>query len=106
MVAGLLWHAIFTTVALFALLDFIYCHNFDASFPARLGWLKSFVQWSSLPTLEMLHAAAGSLAVSGAALAALALKYGKVPLDIILDVDNYLRTSSLNNTPRARIVER
>ena len=102
-VTALLWHSIFTTAAIFGLLDFLYCHNFDAWLPKQL-W--DFVQSSSLYTLHMLYVAAGSLAVSGAAIAALALKYGKAPLDIVLDVDNYLRTSPLDNTPRARIVER
>jgi hypothetical protein len=102
-VAALLWHSIFTVVAIFGLLDFIYCYNLGAALP---GWLWVVAQWTSLHTLQMLYVAAGSLAVSGAAVAALALKYGKVPLDIILDVDNYLRTSPLDATPRARIVER
>lgn len=102
-VAALLWHSIFTTTAIFGLLDFLYCHNFPIALP---DWLWDFVKWNSHHTLQMLSVAAGSLAVSGAAIAALALKYGKAPLDIVLDVDNYLRTSPLDNTPRARIVER
>jgi len=100
-VATLLWHSIFTITMFFGLLDFIYCHKLAAWTP---GWLWTVGRWSSLHTLQMLYVAAGSLAVSGAAIAALALKYGKVPLDIVLDVDNYLRTSPLNNTPRAQIL--
>jgi hypothetical protein len=102
-VTALLWHSIFTTAAVFGLLDFLYCHDFHSQWPY---FLLCALKWSSRHTLQMLSVAAGGLAVSGAAIAALALKYGKAPLDIVLDVDNYLRTSPLANTPRACIVER
>jgi MFS family permease len=51
--------------------------------------------------LQWLGVGAGSLAI----LASLA-KSGSSVLGIILDVDNYLRTSPKEKTPRARIVER
>jgi hypothetical protein len=103
-VATLLWHSIFTATLVFGALDFLYLHSLETNLPA--DWLWTFLRWNSLHTLQMEDLAAGTLAVSGVALAALALKYGKAPLDIILDVDNYLRTSPLNNTPRGRIAER
>ncbi len=103
-VATLLWHALFTVTLIFGALDFLYCRELQRYIP--IPWLWQFLEWNTLHTLGMIDLAAGTLAVSGAAIAALVLKYGKTPLDIILDVDNYLRTSPLDNTPRARIVER
>jgi len=46
------------------------------------------------------------LAVSAAAISAFILKSLTTVLDTILDVDNYLRTSPIDNSPRARIAER
>jgi hypothetical protein len=54
----------------------------------------------------MLNLVGAKLALSGAAIAAIIYRYGRAPLDILLDVDNYLRTSPLDNAPRARIAER
>jgi hypothetical protein len=48
----------------------------------------------------------GILAGSAAVLAGLLVKYLSAVLDTILDVDNYLRTSPANATPRAKIIER
>ena len=103
-VTTLAWHSVFTVALLFGALDFLRCHQFDSYLPWPLLW--DGLDRITRLTMGMLLAAGGTLAVSGAALAAIILKYGKTPLDIVLDVDNYLRTSPLDNTPRARIVER
>jgi hypothetical protein len=63
-----------------------------------------FLKLLNTPTaamLEYLGAVTGSVAI----LASVA-KSGSSVLGIMLDVDNYLRTSPANKTPRARIVER
>jgi hypothetical protein len=67
-------------------------------------WKKSELNSLDSPTaaiLQWLGLATGSLAI----LASLA-KSGSSVLGIILDVDNYLRTSPKEKTPRARIMER
>jgi hypothetical protein len=65
--------------------------------PAIFSYL---IHWTAIILLWM-GAVAGSLAI----LASLA-KSGSSVLGIILDVDNYLRTSPKEETPRARIMER
>ena len=66
-------------------------------------WVGSLKLWNSRTAeiLQYLGLATGSLAI----LASVA-KSGSSVLGIILDVDNYLRTSPKDKTPRARIVER
>jgi len=105
-VTTLAWHAVFSVTLFFGALDFLYCNCLNEYFPSSLAWIWTILAPMTNLTMGMLSAAAGTLAVSGAALTAVILKYGKTPLDIVLDVDHYLRTSPLNNTPRARIVER
>jgi hypothetical protein len=69
---------------------------------ARGKELTGFISTS----LHLLDLVGAKLALSGAAVAAIIYSYGRAPLDILLDVDNYLRTSPLENAPRARIAER
>ncbi len=57
-------------------------------------------------TLPLIRYQGLVLAVSGAAVFGSILKYLTTVLDTILDVDNYLRTSPMDRTPRARIAER
>jgi hypothetical protein len=67
-------------------------------------WKKSEFNFLDSPTAEILQwlgLATGSLAI----LASVA-KSGSSVLGIMLDVDNYLRTSPKEKTPRARIMER
>ena len=65
-----------------------------------------------LPFLKTMNAFSDSILMHGvkltASVAALGLivRYGSSALGIVLDVDNYLRTSPKNATPRAKIVER
>lgn len=105
--SGFAWHSIFTVAAIFGALDLIACHC-SALKPdsPHWSWLWQLVRWSTQATLKLVDTTAALFALSGAAILALILKYGKTPLDIILDVDNYLRTSPLDDTPRARIAER
>jgi hypothetical protein len=103
------WHAIFTVAFLFGFLDLIYGHGWQASV---LGWTGETAQLSAWMnsltghTISILDWAATVMVASGTALTALVYRYGLVPLDILLDVDTYLRTSPLENAPRARIAER
>ena len=85
----LMWIAAFFMPVLFAVLH---------------EWEKSELNWLDSPTaaiLQWLGLATGSLAI----LASVA-QSGSSVLGIILDVDNYLRTSPKEKTPRARIMER
>jgi hypothetical protein len=72
--------------------------------PAFFVYLYEF--WGMSATHTVVNTAGALFAGSAAMMAGLLLKYGSAVLDTILDVDNYLRTSPKNNTPRARIVER
>jgi hypothetical protein len=64
------------------------------------------VDFGSRLTLPLIRQDGLVLAVSGATLFGFILKYLTTVLDTILDVDNYLRTSPKEGTPRALIAER
>ncbi len=85
---ALLWTAAFFMPVLFLIL-----HGEKVDFRSLDSPTALVLQWLGLAT--------GSLAI----LASVA-KSGSSVLGIILDVDNYLRTSPKEKTPRARIVER
>ncbi len=112
----LLWHAIFSLVFVFGGLDFAYSHGWmDPHFflyahcPSLLplaNLLARFLRAATDDALHVLTFVGAYLAVSGAVVAAALLKKGRVVLDIILDVDHYLRTSPLERAPRACIAER
>src|SRR6202044_2813349 len=73
----------------------------------REHFLEFFYEWRGMAaTYSILKSGGAFLAGSATILIGLLLKYGSSVLDTILDVDNYLRTSPANDTPRARIVER
>jgi len=57
-------------------------------------------------SVELVSAAGAAVAASAAVLFAILGKAGGSALDVVLDVDNYLRTLPLERTPRARIAER
>ena len=57
-------------------------------------------------TLALLDTTGALLATSAVALAGLLAKFGGTALDVVLDVDNYLRTYPDDETPTARIAER
>jgi hypothetical protein len=101
-VTGLIWTGTFIVLSAFAM---IYGW---AKFPAWLSCAKSSVQYldyhlitKTAIVLEWIGAVASSVSI----LAGLAGS-GSPILGIILDVDNYLRTSPKDFTPRARIAER
>ena len=104
-VTSLFWHSIFTVPLIFGFLDYLYSRNLTPYIfhDARIAnALAGFIAYS----LNLLDLVGAKLALSGAAIAAIIYGYGRAPLDILLDVDNYLRTSPLDNAPRARIAER
>jgi hypothetical protein len=107
-VTSLFWHSIFTVAVIFGVLDYFYSHGRLAWIPliGSSRWLIWFIRFTNDATLRVLDLVGARLAISGVAIGALIYKYGRVPLDILLDVDNYLRTSPLDNAPRARIAER
>jgi hypothetical protein len=57
-------------------------------------------------TAKLLSTGGALIAGSATLLLGILVKYFSSALDAILDVDNYLRLTPKNNTPRARIVER
>jgi hypothetical protein len=96
----LLWFAIVPVPLFFFAVDWLALHD-------KLGskWLKGLDVASRL-TLPLIKWEGLVLAVSGVAVFGLILKYFTTVLDTILDVDNYLRTSPADRTPRALIAER
>jgi hypothetical protein len=88
-VTGLAWFAA-------VLVPFVFGVFYSLKTPGRSG----FIHWTTLILDYM-----GIGVTSAAVLAGLAGS-GSVVLGIILDVDNYLRTSPSDDTPRARIMER
>jgi hypothetical protein len=76
---------------------------FGLRFPHFYGWL---LNPASRYMLRFIESTGLYLAVSAAAISAFILKSLTTVLDTILDVDNYLRTSPIDNSPRARIAER
>lgn len=57
-------------------------------------------------TVEMLSGIGAAVLASAAVVIATISKVAGFRLDVALDVDNYLRTFPVNETPRARIAER
>lgn len=105
-VTSLFWYSIFAVPLVFGLLDYLYSRGHLGPHVVQYAWvargLAGFISFS----LKLLDLVGAKLALSSAAVAAIVYRYGRAPLDILLDVDNYLRTSPLENAPRARIVER
>ncbi|HEV2402390.1 MAG TPA: hypothetical protein VGS27_36005 [Candidatus Sulfotelmatobacter sp.] len=105
-VTSLFWFSIFIVPLVFGSLDYLYSHQYLISYTAEHGWLRELLDHAISQSLSMLDLIGAKVAISGAAIAAIIYRYGRAPLDILLDVDNYLRTSPLENAPRARIAER
>jgi hypothetical protein len=95
----LLWLAIVPVPLLFLVLDWLILH-------CHLAPAKDTLIAASRLTLPLIRPAGLALAVSGATVVGLLLKYATTVLDTLLDVDNYLRTSPQDGAPRARIAER
>jgi len=105
-VTSLFWHSIFTVPIVFGLLDYFYSRGYLTPYIREHSWLAKELTGFINTSLHLLDQVGAKLALSGAAIAAIIYRYGRAPLDILLDVDNYLRTSPLENAPRARIAER
>jgi hypothetical protein len=105
-VTSLFWHSIFTVPLVFGLLDYFYSRQYLTPYVTQHAWVVNGLSAFIGSSLRLLDLVGAKLALSGAAIAAIIYRYGRAPLDILLDVDNYLRTSPLENVPRARIVER
>jgi hypothetical protein len=97
----LLWFVIVPVPLVFFLLDWLVLHT-----TWGLWGLREYVNSASHLTLPLIERTGLAIVVSGTAVLGVILKTLTTVLDAILDVDNYLRTSPLQETPRARIDER
>jgi hypothetical protein len=105
-VTSLFWYSIFAVPLVFGFLDYLYSRGELDFYLAKHTPVANGLDFALAFSLSMLNLVGAKLALSGAAIAAIIYRYGRAPLDILLDVDNYLRTSPLDNAPRARIAER
>jgi hypothetical protein len=95
-----LWFAIVPLPLVFFVLDWLVLRD-----PHPSKWL-TFVDDASKITVPLIRTTGLVLALSSAVVFGFIFKYLTTVLDTILDVDNYLRTSPQESTPRARIAER
>jgi hypothetical protein len=95
----ILWFGIVPIPLLFFAIDWMVLRD-----PYR-SWFE-YVYIASKITLPLIKGVGLFLVLSGAALIGTALKTLTSVLDTILDIDNYLRTSPEEETPRAKIAER
>jgi hypothetical protein len=100
-VAVLWWAAVFVVLVVFAAGDSAARHGWP-QYPV-LAWLFATSKELALPILQTTGAV---IAASAAALFFGLAKFGGSGLDVMLDVDNYLRELPRDGTPRARIAER
>lgn len=70
------------------------------------GQVKMLNEDVALALYQLVSVTGGLLSASALALFGLVSRYGGSALDVVLDVDNYLRTAPRTSTPRARIVQR
>jgi hypothetical protein len=96
----LLWFAIVPVPLVFFALDGLVLSGI------QLEHWEHIVNYAGHLTLPLIKWEGLILAVSGAAVFGYILKSLTTVLDTILDVDNYLRTSPIDQTPRALIAER
>jgi hypothetical protein len=95
----ILWFGIVPIPLLFFAIDWMVLRD-----PYR-SWFEYVCEASKL-TLPLITGVGLLLVISGAAVVGTALKTLTSVLDTILDIDNYLRTSPEEQTPRAKIAER
>ncbi|MEX2177181.1 MAG: hypothetical protein WD801_00630 [Gemmatimonadaceae bacterium] len=95
----LLWIAVFGVPLVFSVVD--RRRQQDVLLP-----LEPVLQWLTNATAAMLSQAGAMIAGSAVLIIAIVVKVGGSALDVMLDVDNYLRATPANATPRARITER
>lgn len=100
-VTHLWWASVFVVLPLFAMGDSL-LRNDGPMLPA-VAWVLEHARALTLPLLQT----GGSLvAASAAAIIFGIAKFGGSALDVVLDVDNYLRERPADSPPRARIAER
>ncbi len=100
-VTHLWWASVFVVLPLFALGDLLIRHGYAVVPP--FDWILARSRLLALPILQT----GGSLvAASAAAIFFGIAKFGGSALDVVLDVDNYLRELPTESPPRARIAER
>lgn len=95
-VARLWWAAVFVVLLVFGIGDFA----------ARQGWELGIFRHSKNLALPILGGIGTLVAASAAALVYWFVKVGGSALDVVLDVDNYLRELPRDAPPRALIAER
>ncbi|MEX1185890.1 MAG: hypothetical protein WEA80_04815 [Gemmatimonadaceae bacterium] len=95
------WAAVFVVLVVFAAGDSAARHGW-LQYPA-LAWLFETSRELALPILQTTGSV---IAASAAALFFGMAKFGGSGLDVMLDVDNYLRELPRESTPRAHIAER
>lgn len=95
------WAAVFVVLVVFAAGDSAARHGWP-QYPA-LAWLFETSRELALPILQTTGSV---IAASAAALFFGMAKFGGSGLDVMLDVDNYLRELPRESTPRAHIAER
>jgi hypothetical protein len=102
LVGYLWWTAVFVVLVVF----------FFGDLGMRYGWydrvpqLKSIFGFTARLAFSILNRAGTLVATSAAVIFFGAVKLGGSALDVILDVENYLRQRPRDSTPRARIAER
>ena len=94
-IARLWWAAVFVVLLVFGIGDLA----------EREGWLTMF-NWSKELTLPILSSVGTIVAASALAIVYGFVRYGGSALDVVLDVDNYLRERPHDAPPRALIAER
>ena len=95
-VTHLWWASVFVVGVVFGVGDFL----------AREGHSVQPFGWSTTISVPILSLAGTLVAAFAAAIVFGIAKFGGSALDVLLDVDNYLRERPLEGTPRARIAER
>jgi hypothetical protein len=70
------------------------------------GWIETALGQLRATTASILTFTGATIAAFAVAIVALIGRYGGSALDVMLDVDNYLRSTPEDRTPRARIAER
>jgi len=99
----ILWFAIVPVPLFFGVAHLLVWHPGYVSAGSTFG---KFLSYMSQLSFSMIQGSGAVIVVAAAAFAGGLLKFGGTILDTILDVDNYLRTSPVDQTPRARIAER
>lgn len=101
-VAHLWWLSVFLILIVFASGDFALRNGWLTELP----FLAKLFQLSERVSFPLLNRTGALIAASAALIVFVVVKMGGSALDVVLDVDNYLREEPLDASPRARIAER